>query len=103
MSPERAGPGHRAAFSGGPPLAPQPLPAHSPYSHLHAFAHLGLPASISPSILYPELNPTEAMAYFLALSLQVGAATQAPAPPVQGVGGGVRETHLLIQAQKKGG
>ena len=27
------------------------------------------------SILYPELNPTEAMAYFLALSLQVGAAT----------------------------
>lgn len=38
------------------------------------------------SILYPELNPTEAMAYFLALSLQVGAATQASTPPVRGGG-----------------
>lgn len=91
MSPDRAGPGHRAAFSGSPPLAPRPLPTHSPYSYLHAFAHLGpLCADFLPS-LYPELNPTEAMAYFLALSLQVGAATCASAPPVWG-GQGERDS-----------
>lgn len=73
-------------------LIPASMPVRT-WGHL-----LRLPSPI----LYPELNPTEAMAYFLALSLQMGAATQAPAPPVWW-GGSVRGTHLLIQAWKKGG